>query len=224
MTTLVVSATAAEAAHVPTGLEVVVTGIGKTAAAAVTTEALLRRVVDDVMVVNIGTVGALRAGLRGLVLPSTVINHDINGDAIRALGYDPLDVLAVDGGDGTVLASGDVFVTDVALRARLASIAHVVDMEGYGVVCTCPAARGGGAPRQARVRRRRRFGERLAVACGQRRRERSAVGSPNTPTDDDRPRRQRPSSAQSVRSDPSSAKARYGWYRTSQGWPSGSAK
>ena len=50
---------------------------------------------------------------------------------------DPLDVLAVDGGDGTVLASGDVFVTDVALRARLASIAHVVDMEGYGVVYAC---------------------------------------------------------------------------------------
>ena len=43
MTTLVVSATEAEAAHVPAGLEVVVTGIGKTAAAALTTEALLRR-------------------------------------------------------------------------------------------------------------------------------------------------------------------------------------
>ena len=66
-----------------------------------------------------------------------MINHDINGDAIRALGYDPVDVLAVDGGDGSVLASGDVFVTDVAVRARLASIAHVVDMEGYGVVYAC---------------------------------------------------------------------------------------
>ena len=98
---------------------------------------MLRRVGDDVTVVNIGTVGALRAGIRGLVLPSTVINHDINGDAIRALGYDPVDVLAVDGGDGSVLASGDVFVTDVAVRARLASIAHVVDMEGYGVVYAC---------------------------------------------------------------------------------------
>ena len=137
MTTLVVSATEAEAAHVPAGLEVVVTGIGKTAAAVLTTEALLRRVGDDVTVVNIGTVGALRAGVRGLVLPSTVINHDINGDAIRALGYDPVDVLAIDGGDGSVLASGDVFVTDVAVRTRLASIAHVVDMEGYGVVYAC---------------------------------------------------------------------------------------
>lgn len=40
---LVVSATAAGAIHVAAGREVVVTGIGKTAAAAATTEALLRR-------------------------------------------------------------------------------------------------------------------------------------------------------------------------------------
>ena len=86
---------------------------------------------------NIGTVGALRAGLSGLYRPSTVLNHDINGDAIRALGYDPEDVLEVDGGDGTVLASGDVFVADPVVRARLAERAHLVDMEGYGVVYAC---------------------------------------------------------------------------------------
>ena len=40
---LVVSATAAEAAHVPSGSDVVVTGIGKVAAATATTEALLSR-------------------------------------------------------------------------------------------------------------------------------------------------------------------------------------
>ena len=132
---LVVSATAAEARHVPDGLDVVVTGIGKTAAAAVTTEALLaRRGADaELLVVNIGTVGALRDGLDGVCLPSTVINHDINGDAIRALGYDPVDVIELDDGDGTVLASGDVFVTDALVRERLAERADVVDMEGYAV-------------------------------------------------------------------------------------------
>ena len=36
----------------------------------------------------------------------------MNGDVIRALGYDPHDVLHVDGGDGTVLASGDAFISD----------------------------------------------------------------------------------------------------------------
>jgi adenosylhomocysteine nucleosidase len=36
-----------------------------------------------------------------------------------------------------VLASGDVFVTDPAVRARLAERAHLVDMEAYGVVYAC---------------------------------------------------------------------------------------
>jgi adenosylhomocysteine nucleosidase len=136
---LVVSATAAEARHVPAHLEVVITGIGKTAAAAATTEALLARrdVLDELTVVNVGTVGALRVGLDGVYVPSTVINHDINGDAIRALGYDPADVIALDGGDGTVLASGDVFVTDAAIRSRLAERADLVDMEGYAVAFAC---------------------------------------------------------------------------------------
>jgi nucleoside phosphorylase len=66
-----------------------------------------------------------------------VINHDINGDAIRALGYDPAEIIELDGGDGTVLASGDVFVTDPVIRRRLAERADLVDMEGYGVAYAC---------------------------------------------------------------------------------------
>jgi adenosylhomocysteine nucleosidase len=136
---LVVSATAVEASHVPAELDVVITGIGKTAAAAVTTAALIahRGLHDELTVVNIGTVGALRDGLSGVYVPSTVINHDINGDAIRALGYDPAEVIDLDGGDGTVLASGDVFVTDPLIRSRLAERAHLVDMEGYAVAFAC---------------------------------------------------------------------------------------
>jgi hypothetical protein len=66
-----------------------------------------------------------------------VINHDINGDAIRALGLDPGDELTIPDGDGSVLASGDVFVTDPVLRSRLAERAQLVDMEGYGVAYAC---------------------------------------------------------------------------------------
>ena len=58
---LVVSATAAEAAHVPADLPLVITGLGKTAAAAATARALASY--DDLAgltVVNIGTAGALR--------------------------------------------------------------------------------------------------------------------------------------------------------------------
>jgi adenosylhomocysteine nucleosidase len=136
---LVVSATAAEAGHAPAGLDVVITGIGKSAAAAATTQAVIEHQAagSDVTVVNIGTVGALRDGLSGLFVPSTVINHDINADVIRGLGYDPVEVIQLDDGDGTVLASGDVFVTDVATRSRLAERADLVDMEGYAIAYAC---------------------------------------------------------------------------------------
>jgi nucleoside phosphorylase len=134
---LVVSAVAGEARYVPAGVPVVVTGVGKTAAAVATARALARRDTSDLVVLNVGTTGALRDGVVGLYLPSQVINHDINADAVRALGLDPQETLHVEGGDGTVLASGDVFVTDPVVRARLAERAHLVDMEAYGVVYAC---------------------------------------------------------------------------------------
>lgn len=121
----------------PEGVTVVVTGVGKTAAAVAVSRTLTGRDVSELVVLNIGTTGALRDGLSGLFLPSTVINHDVNADAIRAIGLDPQEELSVEGGDGTVLASGDVFVTDPAVRARLAERAHLVDMEAYGVVYAC---------------------------------------------------------------------------------------
>jgi adenosylhomocysteine nucleosidase len=134
---LVVSAIAGEAKYVPAGVPVLVTGVGKTAAAVATARALAGRDTADLVVLNVGTTGSLRDGLSGLYLPSEVINHDINAEAVRAIGLDPQESLAIEGGDGTVLASGDVFVTDPAVRARLAERADLVDMEGYGVVYAC---------------------------------------------------------------------------------------
>jgi adenosylhomocysteine nucleosidase len=135
--TLVVAATEAEAAYVPRGLPVVITGLGKTAAAVATTRALAGVDPARTRVLNVGTAGALRDGLEGLHLPGLVLNHDMNAEAIRALGYDPAERLVIDGGDGTVLASGDVFVTDPALRGALARRADLVDMEGYAVAYAC---------------------------------------------------------------------------------------
>ena len=140
---LVVSATAAEAAHVPADLPLVITGLGKTAAAAATARALASY--DDLSgltVVNVGTAGALRPGLTGLFEPGAVLNHDISADLVRALGYDPHERLEV-GGSEVVLATGDVFVTDPAVRDALAARAHLVDMEGYAVAW---AAREAGVP------------------------------------------------------------------------------
>lgn len=133
---LVVAATAAEAAHLPAGVPLVVTGLGKTAAAAHTARALAR--IGDLTgltLLNVGTAGALRLGLEGLHEPGVVLNHEINADAVRALGYDPQERLVVGTGE-TVLATGDLFVTDPVVRDRLAERAHLVDMEGYAVAWT----------------------------------------------------------------------------------------
>lgn len=130
---LVVAATAEEARYVPEGLPLVLTGMGKTAAAARTARALAEFAdVDDLVVVNIGSAGALRDGLTGLFVVGEVLNHEITADAVRALGHDPRERLRV-GDHETVLASGDVFVSDPEVRARLARDAHLVDMEGYAV-------------------------------------------------------------------------------------------
>ncbi len=134
---LVVAATEAEAAYVPSELPLTITGLGKTAAAVGTAQALAGADLESLTVVNVGTAGALRAGLSGLHLPGVVLNHDINAEVIRALGYDPEEMLEIDGGDSTVLASGDVFVADPAVRDALARRADLVDMEGYAVAYAC---------------------------------------------------------------------------------------
>ena len=140
---LVVAATSAEAAHVPADLGLVITGMGKTAAAVATARALATY--DDVAgltVLNIGSAGALRPGLSGIHEPGVVLNHDLSADLVRALGHDPQERLDV-GESEVVLATGDVFVSDPAVRDRLAERAHLVDMEGYAVAY---AAREAGVP------------------------------------------------------------------------------
>jgi adenosylhomocysteine nucleosidase len=135
---LVIAALQAEAAYLPESLPLVITGVGKTNAAIETTRALLAYgETADLTVLNIGTAGALTDGRVGLMHPSVVINHDLNADAIRAIGLDPEERLDLGTGDGSVLASGDVFVHDPVVREALARRADLVDMEAYGVALAC---------------------------------------------------------------------------------------
>lgn len=135
---LVVAAIAAEAAHVPDEVEVLITGVGKTLAAVQVTRAICEHPHrEDLVVVNIGTAGALRPGVAGLHEIGTVLNHDLSAEPIRRLGIDPRERLTVEGGHATVLASGDLFVTEPAVRDRLAEQAHLVDMEGYAIALAC---------------------------------------------------------------------------------------
>jgi len=134
---LVVAATKAEAAHVPAGMDVLITGIGKVRATIALTRAFERG--SHTSVVNIGTAGALHDHHAGLYLPSAVVEHDISSAELTAIGYPMTDRWEITGGDGTVLATGDTFVTDAAHRSVLAARADLVDMEGAALAHVCDA-------------------------------------------------------------------------------------
>lgn len=135
---LVVAAIEAEAAHVPAGIDVLVTGVGKTLAAVAVTRAICEHPHrEDLVVVNIGTAGALREGCDGLHEIGTVINHDLSAEPIRQLGLDPRDRIELDPALPTTLASGDLFVSDPQVRDGLAARADLVDMEGYAIALAC---------------------------------------------------------------------------------------
>ena len=135
---LVVAAIAAEAAYVPEHVPVLITGVGKTLAAIAVTRALaMDPHRDQVQVLNIGTAGSLHPHVHGLHEIGTVINHDLSAEPIRQLGLDPRERLVLDDSLPTVLASGDLFVTDPQVRDALAHRAHLVDMEGYAVALAC---------------------------------------------------------------------------------------
>ncbi|MDO5617616.1 nucleosidase [Kocuria sp.] len=143
---LVVAAHPAETAYLPPDTDVVLTGIGMSRAATHTTRAILERVPnsaerDDLLVVNLGSCGGLRPGVSGIHEPSVVLNRDINVQAMRAMGSDPQESIALaalgQSGDGSVLATGDAFVADGSIRDALAERAHLVDMEGFAVAVAC---------------------------------------------------------------------------------------
>ncbi|MGV9671294.1 MULTISPECIES: nucleosidase [unclassified Gordonia (in: high G+C Gram-positive bacteria)] len=137
-TVLIVSATRSEAAHVPPGARLLITGIGKVATSlALTRELATGPAVREV--VNIGTAGALRTHHSGLFVPSVVVEHDISSAELIAMGYPVTDRWDLPEGDGTVLATGDTFVADPAHRDRLAQQADLVDMEGAAIAHVCAA-------------------------------------------------------------------------------------
>ncbi|MEO9330327.1 nucleosidase [Gordonia aurantiaca] len=133
---LIVSATRAEARHLPKESRLLITGIGKVRASIELTRELVSGAPVR-QVINIGTAGALRDEIvgdgRDLFVPSAVLEHDISSAELRAMGYEMTDRWELPDGDGTVLASGDTFVADPLRRSELARHADLVDMEGCAV-------------------------------------------------------------------------------------------
>ena len=131
---LLVVALHGEAAHLDTDLPILITGVGKLAAATSLLGAMAARPAEErpSKVINLGTAGALRDGVHGTHQVGAVHQHDLDGPAIEALtGHNPSPIL--DLGDGPVLATGDAFVADPAQRAALAAVADLCDMEGYAI-------------------------------------------------------------------------------------------
>ena len=148
---LVVVAVHQEARHFVTDFPVLVTGVGKVRAAMAVAHALGGGVRPRELV-NVGTAGALHPGMVGTHEVATVLQHDFDDPALhavtgrhdgppltlsstRAVTPEPAHALpsAPGGTHAPVLATGDRFVAGGPLREHLASIADLVDMEGYAV-------------------------------------------------------------------------------------------
>jgi adenosylhomocysteine nucleosidase len=135
---LVVVALRQEATHLA-GVDVLLTGIGKVAAAIAVARAIAEQ--RPTRVLNVGTAGALREGLEGIHRIGRVIEHDVDHAALgRLIGQALPGEVVLDPALPTVLATGDAFVSDAAVRDRLAERAHLVDMEGYAVARACAEA------------------------------------------------------------------------------------
>ncbi|GAA3226282.1 nucleosidase [Actinocorallia longicatena] len=135
---LIVVAADEEAAHLQTGLPVLLTGIGKVNAAVAVAAVLAVHRPSEI--INLGTAGALRPGLRGTHEISRVIQHDLDGEAIEELTGRPTGVPIDLAAEGPVLATGDKFVSTTELRDLLARRADLADMEGYAVAAAARAA------------------------------------------------------------------------------------
>ncbi|WP_329460729.1 nucleosidase [Streptomyces sp. NBC_01497] len=130
---LLVLAVKEEAKFLDTGLPVLLTGMGKVNASTALASALAGGPLPS-GVINLGTAGALRPGWTGTFPIGTVIQHDLDSETLRALTGETYGApLIVGSPDGPTLATGDSFIDDEAARARLATTASLVDMEGYAL-------------------------------------------------------------------------------------------
>lgn len=119
--------------------DVLLTGIGKVAAAVAVSRAIAER--RPSFVLNVGTAGALRDGLEGTYRIGRVLEHDVDHEFLRRLtGEETVGEIVLDPDEPTTLATGDAFISDPVVRAALAARAHVVDMEGFAVARACAVA------------------------------------------------------------------------------------
>lgn len=138
---LFVAAVPGEAAHLPEGSDVLITGVGTLPAAInLTLELSARRAAGTLpsRIINIGTAGALRDDHEnGVYEIDRVHKHDFMSAEVPGVTGVALPIAFEPETTGRFptaqLATGDTFVEDSVTRDRLAQDAGLVDMEGYAV-------------------------------------------------------------------------------------------
>lgn len=139
--TLFVAAVDAEAAHVPEGEPLLITGIGTVPAAIELTNALASAEALPERVINIGTAGALRDDFAGVFEVSHVRKHDFHLDVLsdisRYLLPEVIELETLGTLPTATLATGDSFISDTETRTRLAADSELCDMEGYAIAAVC---------------------------------------------------------------------------------------
>lgn len=134
---LVVVALEEEAVAFPSDVTYLCTGPGKVNAATATAWALAQH--RPSVVINVGTAGALHDHLEGLHEIANVSQHDLDVSALESITGRPFERRIELQPDGVRLVTGDVFVADSGVRAQLALMADLVDMEGYAVAAAARA-------------------------------------------------------------------------------------
>ena len=133
---LLVVALEEEAQHLHVSdLPVLVTGVGKVRAAAALASVLARQ--RPSRVINLGTAGGLREGMRGTQVAGRVEQYDFEDEKIFGLTGEHFGAAIELGVSGPVLGSGDSFVDSAVTRAGLVARGiDLVDMEGYAIAFT----------------------------------------------------------------------------------------
>jgi adenosylhomocysteine nucleosidase len=137
---LLVVAFEEEAKYLGDDHPVLITGVGKVNAAISLTQVLAGGGAKPSEIVNVGTAGGLLDDQGGLHVVREVVQHDLDTGLLQSITGEIYGAPITFGdGDGVTLATGDSFISDSDVRARLAQRATLADMEGYAVVAVARA-------------------------------------------------------------------------------------
>ena len=144
MTTLLTVAVMAEfpSSDVPSGFDVVYTGVGKiNATYELTKKLMLSEDELPTQVINFGTAGAVNPDVTGLVEVDVILQRDMMAEPLAPRGITPFDpgtahAIVLNSGTNITLGTGDSFVSDKDPWFEYANV-DLVDMEAYALAIVC---------------------------------------------------------------------------------------